>query len=313
MDRRILILDFENFPIESCAEGRLEHGCLPLFSTVIVRLWPLGMVAPTVCHSWRREPKERDAPLMFPIPGLCTVDSSLRKDNDVPWFGDWLVNMLSVFQAVNHPLRHPEVGLVASTDYHEPPVALVVCTELQRHSEEGIDQAAVVASVGKVLIELPAGAVDRAPMHAKSFGALLLYDDERVVIEPISDAGERIVVRNQPRVRKHLPKRLAVGQGPSQHPAKVLAPGHPVAGQGGFLARVPKTWVLPLPNVVEVVVDGVVCFLHLFGREYPAEDEEAIEVEEVSLIFADPAARAHGLRGGEDRCCHAIISKNPSD
>ena len=112
--------------------------------------------------------------------------------------------------------------------------------------------------------------------------ALVHPQQEHVVVHPEALAEDHIQVRDQLRVGQHAPEGQAPGLLPSQHPSQV-APPH-LALQ---CRRAAGQTLLPVPVIaeVQVLVDRLVGLSDLVGLEDVLNQDVAVEVEEIFLVF----------------------------
>ena len=119
------------------------------------------------------------------------------------------------------------------------------------------------------------------------------------MVHAVALADERVVVRDELGVGEDVAEEVAVGRGPLQHAPEVRAAGHAVAREGISGGAAQPEVTLALHDAVAPRVDGGVGRRDLVGGEDVADDDEAVEVEEVSLHVGHPGVIVRARHGDD--------------
>ena len=147
---------------------------------------------------------------------------------------------------------------------------------------------AALVPVVRELVAPRAVVVHLAPVEHEAVRAGRLLDEQREVVHAVGLADEGVVVRDELRVGEDASEEVAIGRGPLQHAAQVRAAGHAVARERVALVAAQAEVALALDDALAPRVDGGVGPGDLVRGEDVADDDEAVEVEQVSLHVGHP-------------------------
>mmetsp|Transcript_22050 Transcript_22050/g.73147 ORF Transcript_22050/g.73147 Transcript_22050/m.73147 type:complete len:317 (-) Transcript_22050:306-1256(-) len=218
---------------------RLEHRALRLARPVEHALRPAGQVAAPVRRPCGREAVDDCAALVGCRPGKGAVQRRLAEEEAVARLQRGLHHAARerLVRQVRERGRHRKVRLVAARHGAKAACALRRRAQLHAHRQQLVAHLAVPALVRERPGGL-AGLGDCAAVQRVPLAAPLLRDQQRRVVEPVTDAHELVESPRDGGVRQKLAEGLSVRRPPAEHAAHVEAPRRAVACQLGRLAAV---------------------------------------------------------------------------
>mmetsp|Transcript_19462 Transcript_19462/g.39855 ORF Transcript_19462/g.39855 Transcript_19462/m.39855 type:complete len:342 (+) Transcript_19462:756-1781(+) len=280
-------------PIQPICIWRLQHRSLRLVQILIKLLRPhrrparTGIslkIRPPIRHRRRRKPIQSTPPLHVRIPTHRSVHRPFRKQHHIPRLGRRLNDVFLMHQPIHHPLGHFEIRLMTPGNDAEPPVSGIVIHQHDIAPQQRRPYLPVVTRVRQVGIVLSRRAIHRPPVQLKPLPSLIVHQHEGKVVQSISLPQQAVEEGNQLGMRQNRLEDARFDLPPFEDAPQIDA-GGAGAVHGRASDGVAEGGVGARDGGGEVRVDGGVAGGDFGGGEDVADDEVAVEVEEVAVGF----------------------------